>query len=247
MMRRRDQPPGFLRRQQADRLHADLHQLDVEDAAVLPAVGIEQQEAAALDDAGIDGESRARGRLEAPGRDGAWAAAEQVVHVQLGAQAIDRTSERPYRDLERAGDLHVDLIQARAFRQFEVEEGNLNGTVWNLFERDGGLEAGAVFQSQARDVADETERQRDFDTVADHRAEQRIVADLQYQLAVLEIELDLRCIVLQADAARQLTDGEVGAARRAEHERCGAARSREGDTDVDVAAEIGAGNRRWQR
>ena len=107
-----------LRRQQTDRLDADLHQLDVEDAAVLAARLVEQQEAAALDDAGVDGEARARRWLEAPGC-GRGRPAEQVVQIQLRAEPIDRTGEGTDRDLERARDLDVDLVQAGAFGQLE--------------------------------------------------------------------------------------------------------------------------------
>ena len=145
-------------RQQADGLDADLHQLDVEDAAVFAARRIEQQETAALDDAGIDGQTCTRRRLQAPRCNGIRApTAQHVGKIKLGAEPVDRTREGADGHLERARDFDIKCVKPIALDEIEIQEWYLHRTAGNFFQRYGGLQPRAVFQTYACDVADQAE------------------------------------------------------------------------------------------
>jgi hypothetical protein len=235
-----------LRRQQAYGLDADLHQLDVEDAAGLAAIGIEEEETAALDHAGVDGQAGARWRLEVESCE-RLGPRQEVVQIKLAAEAIDRTGKGPDRNLEGSGNLDVDPIERRTRRQLEVEEWDLDRAVGNLLEGDRCLEPGAVLEAQTRRVPNQSKVQRDFDGVANHRSEQRIVSDAQHEPGVAQVQLHLRRVILQADAAGEFANREMRLVDAAQHQRRRRAAAPEGHAEIEVGAELRPRNRGRQR
>ena len=236
-------PGGRFGADQRNRLDADGHQFQFQRTAVVAARGVDEQIAAALDDARVERETDAVGRLEFEFQTG-----RAGVHIEQHAEPVDRRLERPERHAERRRQLDLQLEETAVVgRNAEVDELQLKRPGRQRRHRQAGFQAAAVFQAQlAEFVGLGFDREIQRDALAQNQLEEPILG-LQHRLALAREHADGGRVVAQGEGHAEFADAEFRAQLiAADHQRAVGIDVRQAEFEVEFVVDLHLAGRQYR-